>query len=99
MAQRTRADYCLGEMWASAKDQTLVTQGVNRLRLVIDLADPSVEGNLPWIERSLVAAAQGYARLGRTEERDAMVKSYRERFPEGQFLAELDKLPPPEFGN
>lgn len=99
MVQRTRADYLLGDMWAAARDPELVARGVNRLRLVIDLADPDLDGNLPWIEESILAAARGYARLGRAEERDAMVRAYRERFPEGRYLAELNNLPPTEFGN
>lgn len=98
MVLKNRADYCLGEMWASAKEEKLVNQGVNRLRLVIDLADPQVPGNLPWIEKSFLAAARAYARLGRAEERDKMVKDYQLRFPQGQYLAEMKNLPPAEFG-
>lgn len=98
MVLKNRADYCLGEMWASSKDEGLVGQGVNRLRLVIDLADPQVPGNLPWIEKAFLAAAKAYARLGRSAERDAMVRSYQERFPQGQFLTEMKNLPPAEFG-
>jgi hypothetical protein len=96
---KNRADYQLGAMWAGTKDQGLVAKGANRLRLVVDLADPGVPANLPWIEKAIVAAARAYARLGRSEERDEMVKAYRERFPKGQYLAELSKLPAAEFGN
>ncbi len=98
MVLKNRADYCLGDMWVSTKDEKLVNQGVNRLRLVIDLSDPQVAGNLPWIEKSFVAAARAYARLGRTEERDKMVKEYQQRFPQGQFATEMKNLPPAEFG-
>jgi TolA-binding protein len=96
---KNRADYQLGEMWVGTKDQELVAKGANRLRLVVDLADPAVPENLPWIEKSMIAAARAYARLGRADERDMMAQAYRERFPKGQYLSELSKLPAAEFGN
>ena len=94
---KNRADYQLGEMWTGTKDAELVGRGVRRLREVVDLADPAVPENLPWIEKATVAAARAYARLGLNGDRDAMVRSYRERFPKGKYLAGLKKLPPAEF--
>jgi TolA-binding protein/predicted nucleic acid-binding Zn-ribbon protein len=96
---KNRADCQLGTMWAGTKDAATVTKGASRLRMVADLADPANPENLPWIEQALFEAAKAYARLGRADDRQAMVKAYRERFPKGKYLDQLSNLPAAEFGN
>ena len=95
---KNRADCQLGEMWTATKDESLVKRGVSQLRIVVELADPAVPENLPWRERAAFAAAKAYARLGMDKDRDAMVRYYREHFPQGEHIDHLANLPPREFG-
>jgi outer membrane protein assembly factor BamD (BamD/ComL family) len=91
--QSNRALCLVGEALAAGPDERGVQQAVARFQQVILLADPRIEANLPWLEMAMVESAKALARLGQTKERDEMVALYRNRFPQGKRLAELESLP------
>lgn len=46
-----------------------------------------------WIEQAIYRTAYTAALLGKTEERDLMVRKYRKHFPDGKYAAEIGSLP------
>ncbi|MBT3376688.1 MAG: tetratricopeptide repeat protein [Lentisphaerae bacterium] len=83
----------LGEK-GTQKDLQLATA---RFQQVVMLADPEVEENKPWIEEAVYESARAFARLGQNDERDKMVRQYREMFPAGRFKEKIGGLPAAEF--
>ena len=55
-----------------------------------DEADPAA---MQWIEQAIYRTAYTAALLGKTEDRDRMVRKYRRHFPDGKYAAEIGSLP------
>jgi len=56
------------------------------------LADPTVEGNRPWIELAVFESAKLFARLGDEEQRRKMVTTYKKEFPNGKYAKEIGEI-------
>jgi len=92
-----RALCAVGRILAEKGTQKDLQLAVARFQQVVMLADPEAEDQKPWIEEAIYQSARGFARLGETEERDRMVRKYRDDFPSGRFKEEIGALPEAEF--
>lgn len=92
-----RALCAVGRILDQKGTQKDLRLAVARFQQVVMLADPELEGNKPWIEEAVYQSARCFARLGENEDRDKMVRRYREEFPAGRFKKEIGGLPAAEF--
>lgn len=69
--------------------------GVSRLEVLL-LYEPGSNADLKgYYEQTLYKCAELYSRMGDTAKRDEMVQRYKDKFPLGKFIQNLNQLPGP----